>query len=311
LSRLGAAARGRAAAARPPADGAPVVAAGDRRALRRAVLGYGGSGLRPLPWRATRDPWAVLVSEVMLQQTQAGRVVEPYERFMDAFPTPVACAGAGLASVVRAWDGLGYNRRARDLHGAATAVVERHGGRVPADLAALRALPGVGEYTARAVLAFAFEHRVAAVDVNVHRVLARAVAGSALSRRHAQQLADGLVPSGDAWAWNQALIELGALVCTARRPACGRCPLARRCAWAGGPAVPDPAPRRTAPSRFEGSDRQGRGRLLSALRAGPVPWRRVASACGWPDDASRARRVAQQLVSDGLARLDGGALVLP
>ena len=276
------------------------------------MLAFGRRGLRPLPWRATRDPWAVLVSEVMLQQTQAARVVESYERFMKTFPTPSACAGAGVGAVVRAWAGLGYNRRARDLHAAAVAVVERHGGRVPAALAALRALPGVGEYTARAVCAFAFELDVAVVDVNVHRVLARAVTGSALSRRDAQRLADDLAPPGHAWCWNQTLIELGAVLCTARDPACGRCPLRRRCAWAAAPAAPDPAPARRAAGRFEGSDRQGRGRLVAALRAGPVTWRLVGAACGWPDDAPRARRVARQLVADGLARRDGrGSLILP
>ena len=143
------------------------------------MLGVGRSGLRPFPWRETRDPWAVLVSEVMLQQTQAQRVVAPYGRFLDRFPTVTACAEAGLGPVLEAWAGLGYNRRARHLHEAALAIVDRHGGAVPADLADLRALPGVGAYTARAVLVFAFERHEAVVDVNVARVLARAVAGSA------------------------------------------------------------------------------------------------------------------------------------
>jgi A/G-specific adenine glycosylase len=294
------------------ASGPYSVPAAQRRAFRRAVLAIGRSGLRPLPWRATRDPWAVLVSEFMLQQTQAARAVEPYGRFMDTFPTPSACAAAGVGAVLQAWAGLGYNRRARDLHATAVAVVERHGGQVPAEISSRRALPGVGEYTARAVGAFAFEHDVAVVDVNVHRVLARAVAGIALTRRAVQHLADELAPPGRAWCWNQTLMELGAVVCTARDPACGDCPLRRRCAWAATPAAPDPAPSRRAAGRFEGSDRQGRGRLVAALRSGPVPWRRVGAACGWPDDVARARRVARQVVADGLARRDAhGSLTLP
>ena len=283
------------------------------RRLRRAVLGVGRSGLRSFPWRETRDPWAVLVSEVMLQQTQARRVVDPYVRFLERFPTVSACAGARLGAVLEAWSGLGYNRRARHLHDAAQAMVQRHGGRVPDDFEALRVLPGVGEYTARAVLVFAFERPEAVVDVNVTRVLSRAVAGEPLSRRAAQGLADALVPPGRAWAWNQALMELGAATCGARAPACGRCLLARCCAWRhAGEEAPDPAPRATPQSPFEGSDRQGRGRLVAALRVGPVPPARLHAACGWPEDAERARRVADGLVAEGLARRrPGNVLVLP
>jgi A/G-specific adenine glycosylase len=280
---------------------------------RRAVLGVGRSGLRPFPWRATRDPWAVLVSEVMLQQTQAQRVVAPYERFLARFPTVTACAEAGLGPVLEAWAGLGYNRRARHLHEAALAIVARHGGKVPADLAALRALPGVGAYTARAVLVFAFERHEAVVDVNVARVLARAVAGTPLSAGAAQTLADALVPPGRAWLWNQALMEIGAEACRARVPACDRCPLARTCVWFNAAdGAPDPAPAPSRQTRFEGSDRQGRGRLVDALRSGPVPPRRLRSVCGWPEDPERARRVADGLVAEGLARrARGNVLVLP
>jgi A/G-specific adenine glycosylase len=279
---------------------------------RRAVLGV-SRGLRPFPWRQTRDPWAVLVSEVMLQQTQAPRVVAPYRRFLGRFPTVSACAQAGLGPVLEAWAGLGYNRRARHLHQTAVAIVDRHGGVVPADLAALRALPGVGEYTARAVLVFAFERHEAVVDVNVGRVLARAVAGAPLSRGAAQDLADALVAPGRAWDWNQALMEIGAVLCTARAPACGGCPLARSCAWFNAPdRGPDPAPPGSRQTRFEGSDRQGRGRLVDALRSGPVPSRRVGVVCGWPEDPVRARRVADGLVAEGLARrAPGNVLVLP
>jgi len=282
------------------------------RGLRRAVLCVGRSALRPLPWRATRDPWAVLVSEVMLQQTQAHRVAPVYERFMAQFPTPAACARAGAGAVLRAWAGLGYNRRARHLHGAARRIVEHHGGTVPAELDALLALPGVGSYTARAVLVFAFERPEAVVDVNTRRVLCRAVAGRPLPAADAQRLADSLVPPGHPWHWNQGLMELGALFCTAGAPSCAPCPLRRWCAWRGAPGGPDPAGRRPAQSRFEGSDRQGRGRLVAALRAGPVRPSQLPGACGWPEDPARARRVADGLVADGLARRGrGNVLSLP
>lgn len=280
--------------------------------MRRAVLAA-GEELRALPWRAVRDPWPVLVSELMLQQTQASRVVDPYRAFLRRFPTPAACARAPVAEVVRAWSGLGYNRRAVHLHAVARTVVRDHGGIVPDDLDALQALPGVGPYTARAVLAFAFERPVAVVDVNVGRVLTRAVAGTPMSPRAVQELADDLVPASRAWLWNQAILDIGATRCTARRPRCDECTLRRLCAWRGsGPAAPDPAASAARQGRFEGSDRQGRGRLLAALRVGAVAPSAVATACGWPDDAGRARRAADGLVRDGLARRGArGTLGLP
>jgi len=282
-------------------------------AIRREVLCFGRSGLRTFPWRATRDPWAILVSEVMLQQTSPARVLGPYHAFMNLFPTVRACAAAASGDVLRAWAGLGYNRRAPNLHGAATVMVEHHGGRVPDDLGALRALPGVGPYTARAVLAFAYETDHAVVDVNVARVIARAVVGDVLSPAQTQTVADRLVPRGRGWLWNQSLMEIGAVVCGARVPSCDRCPLAPSCAWsAAGRPAPDPAAAAARQSTFEGSDRQGRGRLVAALRSGPVPPRRLAAACGWPDDSRRARRVADSLVTEGLARRGpGGVMTLP
>ncbi len=272
---------------------------------------------RALPWRTTRDPWAVLVSEVMLQQTQARRVVAPFEGFLARFPSAAACAAASPGDVLAAWDGLGYNRRAVNLRAAAVAVVERHRGVVPDELAALRDLPGVGAYTARAVLAFAFERDTAVVDTNVARVLARAVAGRPLRPAESQTLADALVPPGESWSFNQAMLDLGALCCTARLPGCARCPLRRRCAWwRCGRSVPDPATRTAGTSRpqspFAGSDRQGRGRLVSALRRHPVPVADLASTAGWPEDRDRARRAADALVAEGLARWgSGGSLRLP
>jgi A/G-specific adenine glycosylase len=282
-----------------------------------AVLAWGDGHLRALPWRATRDPWAVLVSEVMAQQTGVDRVVGYYHAFLDRFPTPVACARAPAGEVVRLWTGLGYNRRAVNLHRCARAVVARHGGDLPADLGALLALPGIGPYTARAVLAFAFERAVGVVDTNVGRVLAR-WEGRPLRPAEAQALADGLVPpSGEgSWAWNQALMELGGTVCRRRRPRCAECPARAWCGWAAaGLAAPDPADGSagvsTGQPRFEGSDRQGRSRLVEALCRGPVPLAEVAAVMGWPGDPGRADRVAVGLLDDGLAVRDGERLRLP
>jgi A/G-specific adenine glycosylase len=281
----------------------------------RAVLGWGERHLRDLPWRRTRDPWAVLVSEVMAQQTGVGRVVPYYERFLGRFPTPAACAAAPIGDVLRLWAGLGYNRRAVNLQRCARAVVDRHGGALPAGGADLLALPGVGPYTARAVLAFAFERDVGVVDTNVGRVLAR-WEGRPLNPSEVQERADALVPRGRAWAWNQAVMELGGTVCLRRRPRCASCPVRSSCAWSSaGLAAPDPADGSagvgTGQPRFEGSDRQGRGRLVEALCRGPVAVAELAAVMGWPDDPARADRVAVGLLDDGLAVRDGTGLRLP
>jgi A/G-specific adenine glycosylase len=280
------------------------------------LLAWGARVRRDLPWRRTRDPWAILVAELMLQQTQVARVSPRYRTFLDRFPDPATCAGAAPAEVVRAWEGLGYNRRALSLHRAATVVRDEHAGVLPADLDRLLALPGIGPYTARAVLVFAFEHDHGVVDTNAARYLARAVAGRRLAPREAQALADAQVPAGRAWAWNQAVLDLGATVCTKRSPRCGGCPLRAGCAWAtAGHPDPDPAvgSAGTSPpqSVFEGSDRQGRGRLVQALRTGPVALARVVDVVGWSDDPERARRVADGLVLDGLAEYVDGHLTLP
>ena len=270
------------------------------------MFGWALPRLRDLPWRRTRDPWAVLVSELMLQQTQVARVLGRYDAFLVQFPTPAACAAAPLGDVVRAWEGLGYNRRAVNLHGAARAVAAA--GAFPTTVDGLRTLPGVGPYTARAVVAFAFEADAAVVDTNIARVLAR-LAGRSLRSAEAQAAADSWLPEGEAWAWNQALMDLGAVVCTARSPRCDECPIASGCAWRRtGNQPPDPAVGSAGvsgrQSRFDGSDRQGRGRLVTALRAGPVAADRLAAVMGWPTDEERARRVAAGLVLDGLARRD-------
>ena len=230
----------------------------------------------------------MLVSELMLQQTQVTRVIPKYEAFMARFPTVASCAAAPVADVIRLWQGLGYNRRAVNLHRAAVAM----GDRVPDTLDALLALPGIGPYTARAVLAFAYERDVAVLDVNAARSLSR-VAG----RRITQAEADALVPLGAGWAWNQAVLDLGATVCT-NGPRCESCPVADHCAWRarGGDDPAGPVKRQ---STFEGSFRQRRGRLVDALRRGPVA---VTDA---DQDA------AATLVADGLAVEVDGLLSLP
>ena len=285
-------------------------------ARQRALLDWSERTRRDLPWRRTRDPWSILVSELMLQQTQVARVVPRYEAFLERFPTPTACARSTTADVVRLWAGLGYNRRATNLHLAAKACVERHDGGLPETLDGLLALPGIGPYTARAVLAFAANADVGVLDTNAARVHAR-LAGHRLGAREAQARADDAVPGGHGWAWNQAILDLGATVCTKRVARCDACPVADGCAWhlAGRPP-PDPADGSAGTSgrqsTFAGSDRQGRGRLVDALRLGPVEPCDLAATMGWPDDPGRAERVAATLVVDGLAKVtNGGSLALP
>lgn len=282
-----------------------------------ALLAWFEDRQRDLPWRRTRDPWRVLVAELMLQQTQVARVVPRWEDFLDRWPTPEDCADAPLADIVTAWAGLGYNRRAVNLHRCATVVRDDHDGVLPDDLPGLLALPGIGPYTARAVLAFAHERDgVGVVDTNAARVLAR-WAGRRLTPSAVQRTADAAVPSGSSWAWNQAMLDLGATVCRARSTSCDACPVRSGCAWAdGGCAAPDPAVGSAGvsggQSRFEGSDRQGRGRLVDALRRGPVDAVGLAAAMGWPEDPGRAERVAATVVADGLAvRSADGAYRLP
>lgn len=251
------------------------------------------------------------MSELMLQQTGVARVLPRYAAFLDRFPTPASCAAATVGDVVSLWQGLGYNRRAVNLHRCATTVVEEHDGTLPRSVPGLLALPGIGPYTARAVLAFAHEEPVGVLDVNVTRTLSRLL-GHPVTQDEADTLA-GAAADGpfDAWTWNQAVMELGARVCRPR-PACTDCPAAPRCAWrAAGPGAADPWVRGRPQSRFEGSDRQGRGRLVDALRRRRVADADLPSVMGWPDDADRARRVAATLLADGLAVVEDGRWSLP
>lgn len=293
---------------------------GDEFAARAgALLRWAGRVQRDLPWRRTRDPWLVLVSEVMLQQTQVERVVPYFEAFAERWPTPERCAAVELAEVLAAWQGLGYPRRARNLWRTATIITERHHGQVPADLDDLLALPGIGPYTARAVQAFAFGIDTGVVDTNVGRILAR-WAGRRLAPAEAQRTADELVPAGESWAWNQAMMDLGAKVCTKRDLSCGQCPAQQWCAWAAEvlgsepSSQPDPAERSagvsTRQAPFEGSDRQARGRLLAALSSGPLPAERAAAAMGLEHDATRAQRLVAELIAESLVSAVGDQLRL-
>ena len=199
--------------------------------FRRRLLAWYRTAARDLPWRLTRDPYRVLVSEFMLQQTQVSRVLDFYDRFLRRYPSVEALARARPAAVREAWDGLGSYRRAANLHQLAKEVVRRHAGVVPADLAELLRLPGVGPYTAGAVATFAYEQPVAAVDTNVARVLCRVF--GCRTARTTRTMAQRLQPKRgkSAWSFNQAVMELGALVCTARAPKCPQCPVNRLCNW--------------------------------------------------------------------------------
>ena len=247
--------------------------------------------------------WAVLVSEVMLQQTPVARVLPAYVRWLARWPTPGHLAAADRGDAVCEWGTLGYPRRALRLHECAVAIVSRHGGEVPSDVETLLALPGVGAYTARAVASFAFGQRHAVVDTNVRRVVSRVVAGvadTAPSATRDLRMVEPLMPADRAAAarFAAAVMELGALVCTARAPRCGSCPIAEECRWrAAGHPVPTALPRRA--QAFEGTDRQARGRLLARVRDAdaPVSLRSLESA--WPEPTQRERAL-RGLLSDGL-----------
>ncbi|MES2209217.1 MAG: A/G-specific adenine glycosylase [Chloroflexota bacterium] len=316
-----------------PATAAPVAAS---RALRDAILAWYAVRGRDLAFRGTTDPYAILVSEAMAQQTQAARAAGYWTRFLDEFPTVHALAAATPAAVLRAWRGLGYNRRAIALRRAAIAIVQEHGGVVPHDLDALERLPGVGPYTARAVAALAFRRRVGAVDVNVRRVLARSLGGSldAFSAADLQAAADASVPTKAPGVWTHALMDVGATFCKPRDPLCGGCPARGACRYAasGMPAARglplDPGPGRIARERpvrerparerparerparerparerrapFRTTSRWLRGQILDLLRDSPDDaWAPVPMSIGLHGDAAVAAALVG-LERDGL-----------
>jgi A/G-specific adenine glycosylase len=287
-----------------------------------AVLEWYGGHARDLPWRGPgATPWSVLVSEIMLQQTPVARVVPAHARWLARWPTPAALAAEPPGEAIREWGRLGYPRRALRLHQTATILTTRHGGVVPADIKALRALPGIGSYTAAAVASFAFGQRHAVLDTNVRRVLARLISGrpapgNAPSAAEVA-LAESLLPAEPAVAarWSVAVMELGALVCTAAAPACGVCPVAGECAWSKGLAAGEaPRPAGTArrrAQRYDGTDRQCRGRLLAVLRESGTPVSRADFDAVWADQPQLARAL-DGLVADGLVDpLPDGRYALP
>ena len=283
-------------------------------ALLEPVLAWYAGAARDLPWRRPgTSPWAVMVSEFMLQQTSVARVLPVYETWLERWPTPAALAAEPSGEAVRAWGRLGYPRRALRLHACAVAITEQHGGEVPDSYDDLRALPGVGDYTAAAIASFAYGRSHAVLDTNVRRVLGRAVSATefppAAVTRAEKDLATSLVPSESPELWAVAVMELGALVCTAANPRCDACPIVDLCAWhtAGRPAYDGP-PRRT--QTYAGTDRQCRGRLLAVLRDSHavVPQSRLDAA--WPDQAQRARALAG-LVTDGLVVVKPEGYALP
>lgn len=278
--------------------------------LLEPVVNWYARNARDLPWRrAEATPWAVLVSEFMLQQTPVTRVLPVYEAWLQTWPTPESLAAAPSGEAVRAWGRLGYPRRALRLHAAAVAITEQHGGVVPSDYEALRRLPGVGDYTAAAVASFAYGEAHAVLDTNVRRVLARAVQGkefpATATNRHEKALAESLVPEVDPALWAVAVMELGALVCVATNPRCGDCPIADQCAWmeAGRPEHDGP-PRPV--QTYAGTDRQVRGLLLGVLRDSHEPVHRSRLDAVWHDDDQRDRALTG-LIADGLVVRTGGS----
>jgi A/G-specific adenine glycosylase len=283
-------------------------------ALSAPVIGWYAENARDLPWRRPgTSPWAVMVSEFMLQQTPVARVLPVFEAWMTSWPTPAALAAVPSGEAVRAWGRLGYPRRALRLHAAAKVIVERHAGDVPDEYEALRELPGVGDYTAAAIASFAFGRAHAVLDTNVRRVLGRAVSGievpGASLTRAERELAESLVPDLDPEVWAVAVMELGALVCTATAPQCDACPIADRCAWQRAGRPPYQGPPRKGQT-YAGTDRQCRGSLLAVLREAPGVVTRGRLEAAWADVPQRERALAS-LLDDGLVVQEGQGFSLP
>ncbi len=265
----------------------------------RALLAWYRRRGRTLPWRETDDPYPRLVSEVMLQQTQVARVIPRYGTFLARFPTVEALAAAPLGQVLAEWSGLGYYRRAVNLHRAARRVAEQGW---PTTARELRSLPGVGPYTASALACFSFGEQVAAVDTNLRRVLSR-WQGRPLQGSELGNIASSELPAGEASPWNQAVMDLGASICTPRKPLCSECPVRR---WCAGPeASPAAAPR----AAYEGSTRQARGAIIHSLTTGPSSCMSLVSRTGLPAD--RIERALSSLVDEGLVEVEGNWYRLP
>ncbi len=305
--------------------------------VRGMLLEWFAAHGRDLPWRHIRDPYQIMVSEIMLQQTQVDRVIPKYQAFLGLFPSLAALAAAPTAEVIRAWTGLGYNRRAVNMQRTARAVLDAHNGQFPSDLVELLKLPGIGPYTAGAIACFAFEQDVAFMDTNIRRVIQRLFVGPEESAPVGEvrllAIAQDAVPPGQGWAWNQAIMELGALICTAAAPACWRCPMqAHCCAYAARRAAdeqlfssesaPEPQQRRRVAERREtpyaGSNRFYRGRAIEALRQlGPgevllLPALGRQIKDGFTDDDMPwLRALADGLARDGLLALEDEQVRLP
>jgi A/G-specific adenine glycosylase len=301
--------------------------------LHDLITSWFAENARELPWRAPQcSPWGIMVSEFMLQQTPVVRVLPVWEQWMQRWPTPAALAAEPSGEALRAWGRLGYPRRALRLHSAAAAIVDRHGGRVPDTREELLQLPGVGTYTAAAIASFAFARPETVVDTNVRRVHARAVTGHALPAPSLtateMKLATALMPNQETKAWNAAVMELGSLVCTARSPKCGACPVREHCAWvAAGKPEPHYVPKGQA---WAGTDRQVRGAMMAVLREAESPVLREAllgtvdlvdhgsghtvhlaklRSLGASDE--QLARSLDGLLADGLAEIAGDGVRLP
>lgn len=274
------------------------------------VLDWYQENKRALPWRNT-SPWGVLVSEFMLQQTPVQRVLPQWHRWIELWPTPADLAAASLSDALREWGRLGYPRRAKRLHQCAQVIVTDHGGEVPTSLNELRALPGIGEYTAAAIRAFAFKESEVVLDINIRRLYARCWSGIATPtnapNNSERELARNLIPVGDDGRWAAATMELGALICKARTPLCSHCPLADICTWRA-LGYPQSEVEKRASAQWQGSDRQCRGVIMNALREAPeVKKQELAKLWG---DRSQYEKAIASLLDDGLIEKRGSNYAL-
>ena len=279
--------------------------------VQQEVIDWYEANGRDLPWRQPDfTPWGALVSEFMLQQTPVARVIPRLEEWLQRWPTPAALAAVPAGDAVRAWANLGYPRRALWLHACAVRIVRDHGGNVPDNVDALLALPGVGSYTARAIAVFTFGAHEPVVDTNIRRVIARHTLGQAEPgpprEKPDMEAMRALLPSpGLSPTFNIGVMELGALVCTARNPGCEICPIRATCAWRNSGYPAHEGPTKVRQKKYEGSDRQVRGAIMAVLRAAPGPVDQSAIDNAWPDAAGRGRALAG-LLNDGLVVLEEG-----